>query len=64
MKLDVCIKNKYILPTAGIYSVEMNNGNKTCKGLFKRYSSNPDHNEISFQDMGWMKQRDRIECTI
>ncbi|MGG1396813.1 FAD synthetase family protein [Bacillus salipaludis] len=63
-KIPIHIENKYILPTPGIYNVEIKIGNKTCQGLFIRYGSGKRNDEISGQIMEWLKGGNVEELTV
>ncbi|MED1470540.1 FAD synthetase family protein [Bacillus salipaludis] len=62
--IPIQIENKYILPTPGIYNVEIKNGSKTGQGLFVRYGSSKKNDEISGQIIEWLKQGNVEELTI
>ncbi|WHY92466.1 FAD synthetase family protein [Neobacillus cucumis] len=62
--IPIHIENKYILPTPGIYNVEIKKGNKTCQGLFIRYGSGKRNDEISGQIMEWLKGGNVEELTV
>ncbi|HWO98715.1 MAG TPA: FAD synthetase family protein [Bacillus sp. (in: firmicutes)] len=61
---EIYIENKYILPSPGIYSVEIKNANKTCQGLFIRYGSNKRNDEISGQIMESLEGGNVEELTV